>query len=530
MLRSSIVEQVRALAPLERRRFVQFMSLALAAPLVPAAARFAARELAFGEAHAQQMAEPTLFLEVNLRDQMDLMHVMVPPSLARYPNPIVGVNGEELTLFVQSGELKEYPNGVFLTNDSLELAPHVDSVAMLDTGEATIGHVHGHEAGNGMRSPGRVLDGDTSGLAPMYLIDAPTSGANGAGSEKLYASAPTPATFHNYHQRLLSADLLNGFAFKGISHFKYSVYHFGAGLPGAELTRIRSKTELFEQYGAGLSPPNALAQEILALADVPYRKDAGAGCDTLGERYRALEVGGPNPLELTVAEVVRWSEGVPNQKCTIADSWVVDCRTGPDVDPSSDGAVKAQIWEQFAYASKLFRAGRVRSIALEFDHMDLMGDGLRTEPVLRTCAQQVARPLARLISDLKAAGLYDRTVIAIYTLDGSRRPAANSYGNDGKGTLLLAGGRIKGGYYGDIAITGNLSGASGHTYAFQRPDPATGELQEPISDWGDRTKRTPSGSAWRTVVKAMGIPESQYVGKFHTLIDDAVPLDCMLRS
>ena len=130
MLRSSIAERVRALAPLERRRFIQFLSLTLAAPFVPAAARFAAQELAFGEAYAQQTLEPTLFLEVNLRDQVDLMHVMVPPSIARYPNPIVGVNGDELALFVQPGELKEYPNGVFLTNDSLELAPHIDSVAL----------------------------------------------------------------------------------------------------------------------------------------------------------------------------------------------------------------------------------------------------------------------------------------------------------------------------------------------------------------------------------------------------------------
>jgi len=28
----------------------------------------------------------------------------------------------------------------------------------------------------------------------------------------------------------------------------------------------------------------------------------------------------------------------------------------------------------------------------------------------------------------------------------------------------------------------------------------------------------------------MGIPESEYVGKFNALIDEAVPLDCMLRS
>lgn len=92
--------------------------------------------------------------------------------------------------------------------------------------------------------------------------------------------------------------------------------------------------------------------------------------------------------------------------------------------------------------------------------MELHGDGVRTESVLRTQAQQVARPLARLITDLKAAGLYDRTVIAVYTLDGSRRPAA----------------------------------------------------------------------IWRTVRKALSIPETEDVDKFDAEIDDAVALDFMLKG
>ena len=227
---------------------------------------------------------------------------------------------------------------------------------------------------------------------------------------------------------------------------------------------------------------------------------------------------------------MRWSAGVPTQKCSKGDFEVVDCGFDPNVDPNSDGYVKAQIWEQFAYASKLFRAGRVRSIALEFDHMELDGDGSRPESVQRTYAQQVARPLARLITDLKLAGLYDRTVIAVYTLDGSRRPAANSYGDDGKGTIVLAGGRIRGGYYGDILITSDLANGAGHTYAYRPPDPATGALLPPVADWQDFSARTPSASVWRTVMKALGIPESEYVGRFSALVDDAVPLDCMLRS
>jgi hypothetical protein len=132
-------------------------------------------------------------------------------------------------------------------------------------------------------------------------------------------------------------------------------------------------------------------------------------------------------LPLTAEEQTYWSAGVPNQQCTVGDSEAIDC--GDSEANANTGFVKAQVWEQFAYASKLLRGGVVRSIALEFDFMDLHGDGVRTEQVVRTQARQCALPLARLIQSLKDAGLYDRTLIAVYTLDGSRRPAANSYGN-----------------------------------------------------------------------------------------------------
>src|SRR5687768_6380026 len=92
-----------------------------------------------GEATAQQRVQPSFFLEVNLRVQQCLMHVMVPPGIAKYQNRVVGLDGEQLAMFAPQSELQEYPNNVFLTNDSLELGPHIDTVAMLDTGEAGIG-------------------------------------------------------------------------------------------------------------------------------------------------------------------------------------------------------------------------------------------------------------------------------------------------------------------------------------------------------------------------------------------------------
>jgi arylsulfatase A-like enzyme len=81
-------------------------------------------------------------------------------------------------------------------------------------------------------------------------------------------------------------------------------------------------------------------------------------------------------------------------------------------------------------------------------------------------------PLVRLIESLKAAGLYENTLIAIYTLDGGRAPAANSSGGEGKSGLMLAGGMIQGGYYGDVGIAGD--DGDGHVYSYSAPDPATG--------------------------------------------------------
>jgi hypothetical protein len=126
--------------------------------------------------------------------------------------------------------------------------------------------------------------------------------------------------------------------------------------------------------------------------------------------------------------------------------------------------------------------------------------------VLQVQAQQASKPLARLIKFMKDLGVWNRTLIALYALDGSRRPAANSYGNDGKGTMILAGGMIKGGYYGDIKITKDLM--DGHEYGFLPPDPTTGmPVGNGITSWGDATKRIPSADLWLTVMKALGLPD-----------------------
>jgi hypothetical protein len=212
-------------------------------------------------------------------------------------------------------------------------------------------------------------------------------------------------------------------------------------------------------------------------------------------------------VPLTTEEEMLWGEGVPTQKCTQGDFTVVDCGTDPNVDPNNDGFVKAQVWEQFGYAAKILSSGVTRSAAIEFDFMDLHGDGARPEPVLQVQAQQASKPLARMIQYMKDLGVWNRTLIAVYTLDGSRRPAANSYGNDGKGTMILAGGMIKGGYYGDIRITKDLT--DGHEYGFVKPDTLTGlPTGNPVTNWGAMDMRTPSADLWLTVMKALGVPDS----------------------
>jgi hypothetical protein len=519
-------DELSSMHPTQRRRFLQLMGAALAAPAIPAALRFAFNEMAGGIKYAQAAEDTagTIFLEFNYRDQVDLMHVFVPPSLATNPNLKRGVNGEQVSMFYQQSELTKSPTtNHYLTPDSLELLPHVDNIAIFDTGEATIGNVHGHEGGNGMRSPGRLMDSGASGKKAMYLIDAPVEGANGAGSEKLYTTTPTPATLHNYYQKQLDSSLKNGFAFKGISRFKHSVYHYGAELPGSELDRFKSKDSLFTAFPAVAADaslvPSAAQADLLVrmmksvdtrLFTRRYSDNAKANhLAQLDETRNLLHVDNPKVVSVPLDEMEAkyWGDGVPAQQCTTDDKTVVECSTDTSQDATSAIFSKAQIWEQFGYAAKILGAGVTRSAALEFDFMDLHGDGARPMKVLQVQGQQASKPLARMIKFMKDLGVWNRTLIALYALDGSRRPAANSYGNDGKGTMILAGGMIKGGYYGDIKVTKDLM--DGHEYGFLPPDPTTGmPVGSGITAWGDATKRIPSADLWLTVMKALGIPDS----------------------
>jgi hypothetical protein len=365
-------------------------------------------------------------------------------------------------------------------------------VAMFDTCEVAVGAIHGHEAANPMRSPGRSYE-QTSGKKPMFERDPVSNFPQGC--EAYYSSTPTPASLHNYFQKSLDPSLKNGIAFKGISRLLHTVYHFAAGLPNAELDRKESKDALFAAFPDKLEDFNVLAKpeyadalsRILKRVDARYlaaRKisDAGQGSHQamLAEAPGRLYVGSPRliSLPLTTDEVAYWSPGVPG-------------------GPSS----KAQIWEQVAYAFKIISNNLASSVALEFDYVDLHGG--RGESVVRTQAKQAAIPLARLIAQLKTAGIFDRTLIAMYTVDGSRSVKADSTGDEGKNSVILAGGMIRGGYYGDIRVASNTS--VGHTYSYHSPDSVTGLPGQGFVDNGGRVS---PAQMWRTVMKALKVPDS----------------------
>lgn len=513
--------ELERMAPMRRRRFLKLLSTALAAPLVPSAVRYAANSVAGGEAWAasQEDSQPTYLIEINLRDQWDHGHLMVAPGLATYPNLKRGIDGRKAALFYRSDELvHQQVNGtdVYLTDESLPLQPHLDTVAMIDCCELGQGQIHGHESANPLRSPGKSYT-QKPGFGAMWLGDPVDNFPQGC--EAFYSATPTPATLHNYHQRQLEPRLKEGVAFKGISRSIHTAYHYAASLGGAaELRRHYSRDTLFNQFPDTVEDYNILdtPEEAEAVAAVLARVDPkyldrrrylqqarDSHSAVLGGVQDQLYVGEPKLISMPLTEEERayWSAGVPDQV--------------------GGGPIRAQIWEQVAWAHKLVANDLTRSVALEFDYVDQ--HDFRTESLLRTEAAQTALSLTRLIEKLKESGIYERTVVAIYTTDGSRAPAGASYGDEGKNTLILAGGMIRGGYYGDISVAGDA--ADGHSYRYHAPDAATGAPRPGVLD---NTSRLSAASVWRTVMKAACVPDALCDG--FPDVAGVAPLPWLLRA
>jgi hypothetical protein len=322
-------------------------------------------------------------------------------------------------------------------------------------------------------------------------------------------------------------------AFKGISRSIHTVYHFGAALDGAELDRFKDKESLFAAFPDTSSAPIRhlpskddveLFSGLLDRLDTRFLERRNyASSAVSGHKKTVLEardllysdVVRQISLPLTEAEIAYWRTGVPEPGSAEAK---VDGQDFQDFN-----AIKFQIWEQYAFAFKLVSSGFTRTVALECEFVDIHDKRPRNQMTVHTA--QLALPLARLIDSLKLAGIWDQTVIAIYTADGSRSPAASSAGNEGKNTFILAGGKVKGGYFGDVGIAG--PDGDGHAYQFSTPDPTTG-IAQPMHPEAMHEQRLKGGHAWRTVAEAIHTPASVITQIGSAKIADVKPLSFML--
>lgn len=514
------LHEIERMSPVQRRQFLKGMAAVLATMGADRAFSLACLDVAGGVAHAQNMpgALPTYFVEIDLRDQWDHGHVFVAPGLATNVNLRRGNVGTQCAMFAPAAELKKNTvNGtdVYLTNDSVALQPHLGDIAMVDACEVAVGEIHGHESANPMRSPGRTYQAG-GGRMPMFNLDPVANFPQGC--EAYHSSTPTPATLHNYHAKQIDPGARNGIAFKGISRSIHTAYHFAAGLPNAELDRLQSLDAIYTAFPEKVEDLRVLDTAAQADAFVKvldrvdrrflekrkYTKEVEDDhIAKVGASRKVLHQDKPRVINprLSAEEQAFWKAGVPNQV--------------------AGGPVKAQIWESLGIVTKLMTNDLVRSAAVEFDYVDFHGG--RPESLVRTMAQQISNPLARMIQKFKEAQIWDRTVIAVFCVDGSREAKADSYGNAGKNTVILAGGKIRGGYYGDVRVATNT--AEGHNYTYHMPDLVKGT---PGPGAGDNQNRVAGKHVWRTIMKALAVPDT-LCNKFAD-VNGAAPLPFMLKG
>jgi hypothetical protein len=504
---------------LKRRRFLKILGAVLAAPAIDPAVRFAANDLAMGEAWAaEQTEEPRYLIEINLRDQWDFSHVFVPRGIATASNLRRGGDGRKCSLYYSQNELLQQNHGFYLTPGSQPLQRHLDSMAVIETCELTMGKIHGHEAANALRSPGRSYS-NGAGRHPMFELDQ--RGSEG-GNENHYTSSPTPVCLHNAWMKQRSDEQVrNAVAFKMGGRRRHTVYHCAAGLAGAEPDRFQTPETLLRAYSAlpgedtNIVPTADEADAISRLLKsvderfmdrYGYSQEAADSHNAqVDEAKGRVYQGEPEPFDLTLSQEERsfWKQGVPGQV---------------------SGNPKANIWQQVAWAHKLVSNDIVRTVGLEFVYGDIHDS--RPQGMLDTMMNQTVLPLTRLIDRLKEDGLYDRTLITMYSADGGRAPAANSSGNEGKNTVVMAGGMIRGGYYGDIRVAG--PDGDGHEFSYHAPDVQTGDPRTNGAVHKERGNRLAGKHVWRTAARALGIPDG-FASQFPDVQDGKV-LDWMLRG
>ena len=513
-----------AMDPASRRTFLKALGIALAAPHVPAGLRFAVNELLVSTAYAQSVegSLPSYFIEINMRDQFDFGHAFVAPGIATASDMVRGASGTQVALFDDPNTLKKVGNNFYLTNESKgEIEEHLESIAVMELCELALGTIHNHEAANCIRSPGRSYNGG-AGRSEMWLLDPHE---NQGGNENHYSAVPTPAVLHNYAQKQLSMGLRNGVNYKGVHRAIHTVYHHSAGLVNAQLDRYNSTDAILNAFNSvNVAPPaptgilakhSTTISRLVKMVDEKHLETLSFGTGAKADHEVQIQGAGQKLQAKSSAA------GAPKAfSLALTDQEKAYWRNG--VSQAGHEGPKANFWEQVGWASKLITNDIVRTVAIEYCFTDIHGP--RSEADLRAQGTQIARPLARLIKSLKDAGIYDRTTIVIYTLDGGRSPAADSWGSEGKNGFILAGGKVKGGYYGDLKVASRNGDA--HTFSYHMPDLTSGLAIANGTTGNDR--RVSGASAWKTVMKAAGI-SSQLMSKFPDT-NAGQPLDFMLKA
>lgn len=495
---------LKAMSPLHRRELIRRFSLGLSSAAIPSTFSYGLMDLLGAQDAFAQDREGTFFLEVNFRDQWDFASAFVSPSIAQ--------NFDKLKKDGADGIwISEPPTKVgnhFLTKEGMALKDHVDSIAVLETCELVSGSIHGHEDLNCLRSPGRSRD-KSGGKMETQTVDQPNS------NSEWYSSSPTPAILHNYHSRILKPELINGVVLRSTIRGAGRVLHFAGTLPNAQMFRANTKNDFlkFVSPEGGTNAPkdvlNAYREQLVGLIktlDTKFLKERELQGKASDDHLKALALASQpigiiprTTLALTPDELNRWTADIPGQ---------YSCG-GDQVDQCKPVAGSMNLGEMYALVSRVFKTGQIRTMAIELDFHDV--HDVRNEFVLTTQGRQTGLALARLIQQLKDDGIYDRTVIAIYTLDGSRDPRRQSNGQFSKNAIILAGGGIKGGYYGDVKIGGRAHDRD-QSPSYHRPD----DKGVPIAD-GDAErslqKRVPSADVYRTVMKAAKVPDAE-VEKF----------------
>lgn len=486
--------------PIERREFLKYVSGLLMLPFISQRTRDAMAEVLLGSPAQAQMYTPINFLEVNFRDQWDFQSLFVPPGVAQ------SYSNAQSQLPPAGAPIQERHN-FYVTPNAQELRPHLDDIAVMELGDICVGSVHAHEAANPLRSPGRSYT-QTAGKIDMATVDR-RPGGRIAGNELYYSSSPTPAVLHNYYNKVMNPNLTNGVILRStLRGDVHTYYHFEGNLTNAQPDRFFDKQTFLNRY-SNITPTQptltsvqrhgSLISQFLKRVDDRYlqrtlasleREKHGANVDALGALFTNTTPPPSLSLQLTAAEETYWKTGVGDQ---------VIC-PGDDGNQCYAAAGRWHPSELFAFAGKLFLSQRIRSIAIDLDMHDVHTN--RTRFMMDTQAAQSGRTLARLIQFLKNNNLWANTVIAMYTLDGSRGMQSYSTGENTKNAVVLAGGRIRGGYYGDIRF-------SNGQFFYHRPDD-TGRPVATGTTGG--SQRVPAADVYKTVLSAAGIPTNTLDG------------------